>query len=469
MAANLVRRYPPDAAHHLLNLSFAQYRADRDIVRLEAQLEKSERLLADYRNQAECELGDVAGYRDALQEAGGRSARRRAGEAIGEVLGRMRLGDVLLVPGGKSAGPAAVVSIANRRGGGVRLGALTPDRRYLALSARDFPVPPPVVGHVDLPSPYAPRNPGFQRAVAEALGHARLRRGGAGVSRRADGAGSAAADAGGAGLRGSNAASGLRGPNAANAGYGLRGPNAEYAQGEGAGDHPVASCPDRRRHLRALERAERLEKDVRRLERRIRSHTESLARQFDRVLRVLEAWGYVDDWELTAAGDRLTRIYHECDLLVAEALGGGLFDGLDPTAVAALASAVTYESRGRAGAEGPTPWFPTSRVKKRWTELERLATELNQVEDDAGLPLTRRPDAGFFAAAYGWAAGEGLAEVIADEELSGGDFVRNIKQLIDLLRQLGDVAPERDTATAAREAADRLFRGVVSASSVVGA
>jgi ATP-dependent RNA helicase HelY len=65
--------------------------------------------------------------------------------------------------------------------------------------------------------------------------------------------------------------------------------------------------------------------------------------------------------------------------------------------------------------------------------------------------------------------GEGLAEVIADEELSGGDFVRNIKQLIDLLRQLGDVAPEPATAKAARDAADRLFRGVVSASSVVGA
>src|SRR5205085_9124550 len=35
MAANLVRRYEPGEAHHLLNLSFAQYQADRDIVRIE--------------------------------------------------------------------------------------------------------------------------------------------------------------------------------------------------------------------------------------------------------------------------------------------------------------------------------------------------------------------------------------------------------------------------------------------------
>ncbi len=58
--------------------------------------------------------------------------------------------------------------------------------------------------------------------------------------------------------------------------------------------------------------------------------------------------------------------------------------------------------------------------------------------------------------------------MIADEEISGGDFVRNVKQLIDLLRQLGDVANEAATAKAARDAADRLFRGVVAISSVVG-
>lgn len=55
-----------------------------------------------------------------------------------------------------------------------------------------------------------------------------------------------------------------------------------------------------------------------------------------------------------------------------------------------------------------------------------------------------------------------------DEAVSGGDFVRNIKQLIDLVRQLGEIAPDPATAASAREASDRLFRGVVAASSVVG-
>jgi ATP-dependent RNA helicase HelY len=71
------------------------------------------------------------------------------------------------------------------------------------------------------------------------------------------------------------------------------------------------------------------------------------------------------------------------------------------------------------------------------------------------------------ALAHAWAAGQTLSHVIADEDMSGGDFVRNIKQLIDLLRQLGDLAPLPETAAACRSAADRVFRGVVAASSVI--
>ena len=59
--------------------------------------------------------------------------------------------------------------------------------------------------------------------------------------------------------------------------------------------------------------------------------------------------------------------------------------------------------------------------------------------------------------------------MLEDEDLSGGDFVRNVKQLIDLLRQVGDAAPNDATRRTANQAAERCFRGVVSASSVVGA
>src|SRR5205085_982770 len=76
MAVNLVRRYTPESAHHLLNLSFAQYRADKDVVRLERQVERSRSLLADARAEATCERGDVEEYRRRLEKAGDGDRRR---------------------------------------------------------------------------------------------------------------------------------------------------------------------------------------------------------------------------------------------------------------------------------------------------------------------------------------------------------------------------------------------------------
>jgi ATP-dependent RNA helicase HelY len=421
MAANLVRRYPPDAAHHLLNLSFAQYRADADVVRLEAQLDRTRGELEAARRDAECERGDVAEYRALLAEVDEAPPPRADTRArVAQSLGALKPGDVIVLPGGKSGGRIAVLSTSHRGGDDVRVGVVTQKGAYLTLSPRHFPAPPRPIGRVELPVPYTPRNRAFHRSVATALNRAEL---------RAD-----AADDGGGPHR-------SRGD--ARTGRAL----AEL------GAHAVAGCPDVRRHVRAAGRAERLEKDRRRLERRIQGRTESLARQFDRVL--------------TETGDQLARLYHESDLLVAEALRAGLFDDLDPAAVAGLASTFTYEARGTG--PGPQPWFPSARVRRRGAELERLAVELNQAEDEAGLPLTRSPDAGFFAPAYSWAAGDDLGEVIADDEMSGGDFVRNVKQIIDLLRQIRVVALEPATAKAAGEAADRLFRGVVAASSTVGA
>ena len=225
----------------------------------------------------------------------------------------------------------------------------------------------------------------------------------------------------------------------------------------------MADCPDRDAHVRSAVQAERVERDLQDLRQQVRGRTESLARRFDRVLRLLEAWGYLDDWALTEAGEVLARTYHEADLLVAEAMITGLFDDLDAPSLAALASTLTYEHRGRA--RPPPPRFPSSTIRERFRELERLSSDLTADEEAAGLPVTRVPDAGFAHLAHAWAAGGGLATVLEDEELSGGDFVRNVKQLVDLLRGIADVAPVVATAARARQAADALQRGVVTATS----
>ena len=201
------------------------------------------------------------------------------------------------------------------------------------------------------------------------------------------------------------------------------------------------------------------------LERRIATRGESLARRFDDVLGVLESRGFVDGWALTANGELLVRVFHECDLLIAEAIAAGLFDGLDVASFAGIASTFVYEHRSPT--PPPAPWFPNKAMKDRFDALLRIADALNAHEIAARLPPTRRPDATFFALAHAWAAGESLERVLEDEDLSGGDFVRTTKQLIDVLRQLGDTALSPATARTARAAADALSRGVVAISGAI--
>ena len=234
---------------------------------------------------------------------------------------------------------------------------------------------------------------------------------------------------------------------------------------EPAESHPVMADPDLAARLKSAASADRIEREIAELVTKVGGRSRSLAKAFERVMSVLTTWNYVDEWTLTPSGQQLSRLFHECDLLLLEALRRGLLDGLNGPSLACLVSVFTYEHRS--SELPPAPWFPSDDVKKRWRSIERLADELTGSEMAAGLNPTRRPDPTFAAIAYAWAAGEGFAEVVAEEELSGGDFVRNMKQLVDLLRQIAEIADKPGTRRAASQAVDALFRGVVAASSAV--
>ncbi len=432
MAANLVRSYPAEKAHHLLNLSFAQYQADRDVVRLETRLERRQAHLAELQELAVSPFGDLAEYRALTIRADRRAevARQANTAEIEAGLAKLRPGDVVQLERGRHSGRALVMTAA-WRSGGPRIRAVTPHRVLVPLTAADFTERPHVVGHIELPTPFTPNRKSYQADLAKRLERAKLGPSPHAVDRRG------------------------------------RRLDDEAAHAD-AMSHPVTDDPQLAERLRAASQAERVGREVEDLRRRVRGRSESLARRFDRVLRVLEAWDYLDldEWALADAGERLARTFHECDLLIVESLRQGLLDDLDPATLAGLASVFTYEHRSSEAP--PAPWFPSSSARKRWLAIEALAKELAEMETDAGLPPSRLPDPTFVAIAYAWAAGEGFAEVVEDEELSGGDFVRNVKQLIDLLRQLAEVAPLEATRSAAAAAAERLCRGVVAASSVVG-
>jgi ATP-dependent RNA helicase HelY len=420
MAVNLVRRCTPQRAHELLNLSFAQYHADRDVVALERQVRRVNDQLARFRVTEADADGSLRSYRDLLAQRD--AARVNAAQERATRLEALRPGDVF------DPGHGPVVVIKQDRGRApARVLVITGAGRVRRVGADEVSGFVERLGTLELPRPFEPRSREFARAVADRLGGARL----------------AAPVAGGA---------------------------TRLAQAEAALlDHPLAGDPALAVRLRAAVAAERAARDLTRLQRRVQSREESLARQLDRVLGLLESWHYVRDWSLTPAGELLTGLYTESDLLAAEALVQGALDGLDSAAVAAVTSCFTFERRGPDGDEPrpPRAW-PSREVAQRCRRVERIWRDLALAERDAQLPETRAPDPGFAAAAAGWVRGESLSDLLDDEEMTGGDFVRNVKQLIDLLRQIALLAVNPATRQAAADAADACRRGVVEASSAVG-
>ncbi|HEY7875308.1 MAG TPA: hypothetical protein VIG64_09320 [Actinomycetota bacterium] len=228
-------------------------------------------------------------------------------------------------------------------------------------------------------------------------------------------------------------------------------------------EHPCRACPELGRHIHFAERATRLEREIKGIDRRVGRRTGTLARRFDQVLGVLEHLGYVDGWVLTPKGETLARVYNESDLLVVEALERGILTSLDKAELCAVCSALVYETRRPEAAE--VVEMPTAASRTAWGALMRLWRRIRRDEEDRGLDLTREPDPGFAVKAWEWAAGADLGDVLSEDD-APGDFVRSVKQLVDLMRQLEDVSDDPELAARFGESIEGLQRGVVAYSSL---
>lgn len=192
-----------------------------------------------------------------------------------------------------------------------------------------------------------------------------------------------------------------------------------------------------------------------------RSHV--IARTFERVCAVLERLGYLADGQVTPDGRRLGDLYTELDLLAAECLRRGLWDGLDPAELAACVSVLTFESRQND--EDVPARMPGGPVRDVVASMVSVWGGLDELEKEHRLSFMRPPEPGFAWAAHAWARGKPLEQVL--DTLTPGDFVRAVKQLIDLLGQIAVAAgPGSPLASTAHAAADALRRGVVAYSSV---
>ena len=225
--------------------------------------------------------------------------------------------------------------------------------------------------------------------------------------------------------------------------------------------HSCHQCPERENHARHFERGDRLTRETDGLKSRIENRTNVIPRTFDRVISILQELGYVDGEKLTNKGSALTRIYAESDLLLTQMIFDGVFDGISPADLVGLLSGLVFEGRGERSKIPRIPKSleePTRRCIATWSRLVSL-------EEDEGLDPQREPNFDLAWSSYRWANGNSLHSILRETEIPVGDFVRNMRQIIDLLGQL--LNARTDLSTLAREAIKRIDRGVVAYSAVV--
>ncbi|HEX6197465.1 MAG TPA: DEAD/DEAH box helicase [Jiangellaceae bacterium] len=435
MAVNLVGQVGRTVARELLESSFAQFQADRAVVGLAREIRRHEEALEGYHEAMTCDQGDFEEYaklRQAIKDRETKLARegtanRRA--AAAQSLDRLKPGDVVRVPKGKFSGLAVVLDPGVSGGrGDARPTVLTENRQVRRLSTADFPVPVEALAQVRIPRSFNPKAASSRRDLASAMRAKAPQDGGRRPPRRQS---SGAAD--------DKKLARLRDQMRA---------------------HPCHDCPDREEHARWAERWLKLQRETEHLKRRVESRTNTIARQFDRVYALLQDVGYLDGDKVTPEGERLAKLYTELDLLAAESLRQGLWEGLDPAELAACVSALTFESRRPDDSMAPP--LPTGRVPAVLGDMVRLWGDLDALERDHRLDFLREPDLGFALAAWQWASGFGLATVLGDSDLTAGDFVRQVRQLLDLLDQVAAAAGDTPLRKTARLAADAINRGVVA-------
>lgn len=226
--------------------------------------------------------------------------------------------------------------------------------------------------------------------------------------------------------------------------------------------HPCHTCPERAAHEARQRVLDRSTGEIDRLRVSVEQRAGSLVRRFHLLADVLVRRGHLagDPPVVSARGRVLAGVYADVDLLVAEALLDGLLDGLAPSDLAGVAALLVHEARRD---DVPPPdGLPSATLDAVAERIAQLADAIRADEAAVGITPMRELDPGFVAPVVRWAQGATLEEAVGDLEVSGGDFVRNVKQVIDLLGQLRDVSdgPRREALDAARRS---LQRGIVDA------
>jgi ATP-dependent RNA helicase HelY len=446
MAVNILAEHDLAETQRLLNLSFAQYCADKRVVTMQARLETLDEDLQHELTVSRCPEADATKFRQLerqyaqLQRRLSTMTKERRGREVKEAMARLQPGDVFMMGRKGTEKVLAVVRKQQGRKGPEGVLVVDPTGRYRRVSATTLKDPPRVVGAVDVDKITSPTRK-VRRQVGLKMEN---------LAKKAAGEGSPG---------------------------GMEPEEHELSDAVARVKEEIESnrcnnCAHRQRCMQSARRVEKISRQMESASKERDSGYDVVSRRLADVVEVLNRFSFMRGQALEEKGDLLRRVYNECDLLLVEALEAGMISRLDVKELVAFASWFIYESR--------EPESEEDRLVAR-AEEEHLQGMLGEVLDwtrakldamksaeaEQGLDLLGSPDTGFGEAAFMWAGGADLDEMLARfPGRSVGDMVRIMKQIIDLMRQLAEVSPDPVLTSNLRKAMDAVDRGVVGYSSL---
>lgn len=216
-----------------------------------------------------------------------------------------------------------------------------------------------------------------------------------------------------------------------------------------------------------LEKAARkiiqLNKDRERLNQRIRAKSESLSNAFENICRLLSDLDYLDkNSSVTKKGKLLSGLYLDKDLLLAETIYKGIINDLSLPDFGSVLSTFVFESRLFTNFKQIS--VPSKPVKDALIQIESIYFDIASREKIHNVSLTQEIDGGFANAVYDWLTGVSVKLILEESQLSPGDFVRWIKQLIDLANQISYVVDDSKLRNLCKQLIEELSYGIINAS-----
>ena len=464
MSVNMLDRLGIKNTRETLEMSFAQFQTDSSLVGQSRKATEISDAISGYTQASECELGDVWEFIELreslskLQKEASRQRRSQRNNAGRKVLREANIGDVLHIEKGRFGGHVLVLNVLGNEG---MLQVLTARGRVEVLQPNVISGEVQRITYVELTKRVNPKIHKTRKNLLEQLHRA------------------------------------IHGQPKPNAKRKTKAEKEESSRAEKQElqafdekirqlrnklkSHSLNSCPDLEEHLLWASRTKKLGKQLQVLETQIATSTGSIAREFERVCKVLSELDYVSqnplqseenqqsgqELFLTPKGTLLKGLYVENDLLFAQVIFSGVIEHLKPAQLAAWVATLVFENRNELT-------FPMEKVEQTFgPQFQRafnktvlLWSKLDDLEKKHKISSVRQPELGFCLPIFKWVQGNSLQNSLQSVDMSPGDFVRWAKQVIDALGHIVATISESNLARTANEAINLIRRDVVAYESV---